>query len=329
MNKFKYYFILIITSLSLFSCSKDDNNSFTQEPLRDYGEQYAKDNDSIEKYLNTYYIEKITQAPGQPEDQDIKMTKIPVGGTQAPIMSLLNSPNFPKLLVRNVELHDITYKLYYLVLREGVGEKPTNVDGVYTTYKGTLLNETVFEQSYNQQDIWNLDGTGTRGVFVEGWRQIYPQFGKGTYVEYEDQNGVKDGTLRYYDFGAGVMFLPSGLAYYSSGSGLVPSYTPLVFSFKLYEIKRYDHDGDGILSYLEDLDGDRYLPLSSSVDSKEDSDGDGVPNYLDIDDDGDGYTTRSEITVNKVVTPFSLIPDCSGNTTNAARIKKHLDKNCH
>ena len=33
--------------------------------------------------------------------------------------------------------------------------------------------------------------------------------------------------------------------------------------------------------------------------------------------------------VNGLSIPFATIPDCSGNTTNANRIKKHLDKNCH
>ncbi|MFL9831589.1 FKBP-type peptidyl-prolyl cis-trans isomerase [Flavobacterium sp. ST-87] len=326
MNKFRYYFILIITTLSLFSCSKDDN-TIEEVPLRDYGEQHAKDNDSIEKYLNNYYIEEITDAPGEPQDQDIKMTKIPEGGTQESIMSLLNSPTFPKLLEKEIKLHDITYKLYYLVLREGVGEKPTNVDGVFADYKGTLLDGTVFDQSMNPQGLYNLDGyTQTAGVpVIRGWSEVFPEFKTGNYEE----SGLGDGTLVYKDFGAGVMFLPSGLAYYGSGSGSIPSYTPILFSFKLYELRRYDHDNDGIPSYLEDIDGDGYLPLSSSADMKDDSDGDGIPDYLDADDDGDGFLTRREITVNGKLIPFESIPDCSGNTTNPDRKKKYLDKNCY
>lgn len=326
MNKFRYYFILIITSLALFSCSKDDNNSIEEVPLRDYGEQYAKDNDSIEKYLNSYFIEEITDAPGQPEDQDIKMTKIPVGGTQASIMSLLNSPTFPKLLTRSIKLHEITYKIYYLVLREGVGEKPCDVDGIFATYKGTLLDQTIFDQSFDPQTLWNLDPTVAGSVFVEGWRQIFPQFRTGTYIE----SGLGDGTLTYNDFGAGVMFLPSGVAYYNSGQGSIPSYSPLVFSFKLYEVRRYDQDNDGIPSYLEDINGDGYVRTLPGGDTNpDDSDGDGIPNYLDIDDDGDKFTTRSEITIDGVVTPFASIPDCSGNIPTDTSKKKHLDSACH
>jgi len=318
MNKFKYYFILIITCLSLFSCSKDDN-SIEEVPLRDFGEQFAKDNDSIEKYLKTHYIEEIVNAPGEIRDQDVKLTKIPEGGTQVSILSLLNSSTFPKLLMKNVELHDITYKLYYLVLREGTGVKPTNVDGVYAAYKGALLDQTVFDQSTNPQGLYNLDGqTQSPGIpVIRGWAEVFPELRTGKYVE-SDKN---DGTLVYTDFGAGVMFLPSGLGYYV-GSGAIPAYTPILFNIKLYEVRRYDHDGDGIPSYLEDINGDGDV-------YNDDTDGDGIPDFRDIDDDGDGFTTRSEITINGVLTPFESIPDCSGNIPTDLKKKKHLDKNCH
>ena len=46
-----------------------------------------------------------------------------------------------------------------------------------------------------------------------------------------------------------------------------------------------DHDGDGVPSAQEDISGEL------------DTDGDGIPNYLDIDDDGDNILTRVEIEV--------------------------------
>jgi hypothetical protein len=62
----------------------------------------------------------------------------------------------------------------------------------------------------------------------------------------------------------------------------------------------------------------------------DDTDGDGIPNFYDADDDGDNYTTKLEIKdANGVVTPFAAIPDCSGNITSITRVKKYLDKNCH
>jgi hypothetical protein len=130
------------------------------------------------------------------------------------------------------------------------------------------------------------------------------------------------------------MFVPSGLAYFSAGSDAIPAYAPLVFSFKLYEINRLDHDGDGIQDFLEDLDGDRYTPyireLKKGVAIKDDTDADGVPDFYDVDDDGDNYTTKIEIKdANGDTYPFASIPGCDGNTTDPARIKKYLDKTCH
>ena len=319
MNKFRYYFILIITTLSLFSCSKDDN-AIEQVPLRDYGEQFTADNITIEEYLNTYTFEVIN-APGETRDQDINFTKIPAGGTARSIMSYLDSTTFPKLLSKEVELHDIKYKLYYLVLREGVGESPCNVDGVLTSYRGqylskntvdevTTLTPTQFEEIKYPQSFFNLYEV------VTGWSEVFPEFKTGGIP-----TEVGDGTVINNDFGAGVMFLPSGLGYYA-GNGRIPAYTPLIFSFKLYAINRLDFDNDGILSYLEDINGDGNV-------YNDDTDGDGKPDFNDPDDDGDGFLTRREITVNGKLIPFDLIPDCSGNTTDPDRKKKYLDKNCH
>ncbi|GIZ09433.1 FKBP-type peptidyl-prolyl cis-trans isomerase [Flavobacterium sp. UMI-01] len=298
MNKFKFYFILSITTLLLFSCSKDDN-TFVEEPPRDYGEQFTLDNEIIEAYLNSNYI-NITEAPGEQADQDVEITSVDNG--KGTIMSYLNSSTFPKLLTKEVPLNGITYKVYYLVLREGKGEKPTNVDDVLTSYKGHYLYQTTtndvtstsaifFEEVKYPQSMFNLYSD-----VIRGWGEIFHNFKTGDYVE-----GV-DGHVKYSDFGAGVMFLPSGLAYFSAGFGSIPTYSPLVFSFKLYALKRADQDGDGILSYLEDLNGDGYMndyrntvTYPSTIVNLDDTDGDGIPNYLDIDDDGDGYTTKLEI----------------------------------
>ena len=228
MNKFKYYFILIITSLSLFSCSKDDN-SVEVEPLRDFGEQFTADNITIEEYLNNYYLDLDFNDPNF-ADKDVVIKKITDLDTQSPIMDYLDSDTFPKLLSKNVELHGITYKLYYLVLREGIGEKPCNVDGVLAAYSGeylykstvnevTTLAPTPFEKVIFPQSFFNLYEV------ITGWSEVFPEFKTGgTPVS----NG--DGTVTYNNFGAGVMFLPSGLGYYNQGSGSIPSYTPSISS---------------------------------------------------------------------------------------------------
>lgn len=311
MNKFKFYFTVLIASFFLFSCSKDDDNNITVTPPRDFNEQYKTDIALIEEYLKNNYI-TVVNNPGKFDDQDITITKIPTGGTQPSIYSYLDAPSYPKLLVRNVKMHNVEggYKLYYLVLRPGVGVSPSNVDGVFTSYRGTYLSKsastatppselsaTFFEEVKFPQATLSLNNV------IVGWSEAFPQFKTGT-----SKINI-DGTVSYYDFGSGVMFLPSGLGYYNSGSGSIPAYSPLVFSIKLYNVQRLDQEPqpDGVLSYQEDLNNDGYIydyrntisyptPPEDKIRYADDTDKDGIPDFLDVDDDGDNYTTRLEIT---------------------------------
>ncbi|WP_188051199.1 FKBP-type peptidyl-prolyl cis-trans isomerase [Flavobacterium sp. GP15] len=334
MNKFKYYFILLITTVSLFSCSKDNNSNPEIIPPRDYAKQYATELNDIEKYLKENYIEVTV-------DQDVTIKKIPAGVAQPSIWSYKDNASFPKLLNREVKLHNIVYKLYYLVLREGVGESPTNVDEVFTTYRGEYLGNDVVNGVTNQTStkfeefIYEPQRANLFG-YIRGWKEVFPQFKTGN-------SALKDdGTVTYSDFGAGVMFIPSGLAYYNSANASIPAYSPLVFSFKLLGMQRLDHEyqnigqvavpiPDGIMSFQEDLDGDGYMwtkaELPDGAINPDDTDKDGIPDFLDTDDDGDGISTRKEITdPSGKLYSFNLIPGCDGKATDPARIKRHLIK---
>jgi hypothetical protein len=233
--------------------------------------------------------------------------------------------------------------LYYLVLREGEkdavsglgGDSPCNVDGVLASYKGTYLYRTVgtesapsainpvlFEEVTYPNDFLSLFET------ITGWGEVFPEFKTGTYKKHE-VNGIPDGTIDYSGFGAGVMFLPSGLAYYNTAKASIPAYSPLVFSFKLYDIQRLDQDNDGIPSYLEDLNNDGYMRVLPATDMNQyvdDTDKDGIPNFYDVDDDGDNYTTKLEIKnpATGLPYPFADIP-----TTCTPDKKIHLDITCH
>jgi len=337
MNKFKFYFILLITSITIFSCSKNDDSA-TVEPIRDYQTQYDAEIAIIEDYLKTNYI-TVTNAPGQTNDQDVVISKITDASTQPSIMSYLDAPTYPKLLKRPVKQNNVNYTLYYLVLREGKkdavtglgGVSPCNVDGVLTSYRGTYLSKTTatettpstitatqFEEVVLPNDFLSLFGT------IKGWGETFPQFKTGSYVS------NPNGTISYTDFGSGVMFIPSGLAYYSSGSFAIPAYSPLVFSIKLYEIQRLDQDGDGIPSYQEDLNGDGYMQFLLATDENpyaDDTDKDGTPDFYDVDDDGDNYTTKLEIKnpATGLPYPFASIPNCGTGTGK----KIHLEPTCH
>ena len=205
----------------------------------------------------------------------------------------------------------------------------------------TTIKSNQFEESVNPQNYFNLTNV------IRGWSEIFPQFKTGTYSGNPD--GVyppnPDGTTSYYNFGAGVMFIPSGLAYYGNSTGGIPAYSPLIFSFKLYEIQRVDQDADGIYSYQEDLststvsndgtvtytDGtpDGYVySMATGVVNHDDTDGDEIPDFLDVDDDGDFFTTASEIKnpITGDAYPFADIPTCGGSGNGK---KKYLDPTCH
>jgi hypothetical protein len=346
MSKIKFYFILLIATVGIVSCSKDKNDEVVVTPPRDYGTQNIADKAMIEEYLQKNYI-TVVNHPGLTDDQDVVIAKLDATHT----VSIWDQKDYT-LLNRKVELHGITYILYYLVLREGKGESPTNVDGAFVAYKGnylssvtestvTTITSTFFEENKFPigVDLYNT---------VRGWKEIFPQLKAGTYKS--NSNG--DGTVVYSDFGAGVMFIPSGLGYFSAAQTGIPAYSPLVFNVKLYEINRLDHEHyyvkdpntgrdvkvpvpDGIKSFQEDKNGDGYMWDKSELQNgvtvnPDDTDGDGIPDFLDRDDDGDDYATQGEVKdANGKIYPFDKIPDCSGNQDNAGRLKRYLDKDCH
>lgn len=325
MNKFKLYFLVISVTLILFSCNKEDD--VTIIPVRDYASQYETEIVTIENYLKTSYVKEVIDNPGFSDDQDVTIAKIPAGNT-----TLVSIWDDPRLTFKPVELHGITYKLYYLNLRQGDienGSSPCRVDNVLNAYAGSYLYD---DSETNDAGVTTIDIETTPfdrndypSIFfalndlIRGWQEILPLFNTGTY----DASANPNNPAIYQNFGAGVMFIPSGLGYYNSGTSSIPAYSPLIFTFKLYDLKRVDSDGDGIYSYQEDANGNGDI-------TDDDTDGDGTINIFDIDDDGDGVLTKNEIkNASGTTYSFNNIPDCSGDTTSPTRLKRHLDKDCY
>lgn len=312
MKLLKYILPIFILSLVVLSCEDDDDVAVV--PPRPFDEQYAADKDSIEHYLKTHYV-SVINAPGFTTDMDVAIFEIPDGGTQTPIWDM------PNLEIRTVDVttQDQIYDIYFLNLRQGVptNPKPCNFDSVFVSYRGTLLNGSQFDYVQVPSVMFRLEN------LIRGWGEILPQFNTGSY------STAGDGTTLFEDFGAGIMFLPSGLGYYNVSQVGIPAYSPLVFSFKLYEIERLDQDNDGIPTYLEQIPNDLgirdgYLTLA------DDTDGDGVPDFRDVDDDGDQILTRNEIKdAEGNLISYEDIPDCSGNTTDPNRVRKYLDPACN
>jgi hypothetical protein len=220
-------------------------------------EKQALDDDvTLIEYLQTHYL----------NDVDGGIYTIKNGETA--LMGQVETQNITK--------NEISYKLYYLKQVVGTTISPSRADSVLTTYTGMLLDSTVFD---SRSTLTWLPLTDV----IDGWSYGFTHFKGGTKVLNTDES------FYYENAGKGLLFIPSGLAYGNVGQSVIPPNSPLVFQITLNDVNIADHDNDGISSISEDLNGDGDV-------KNDDTDGDLIMNYLDVDDDGDGILTKDEDT---------------------------------
>lgn len=290
MRKGKVALFIFSLILGLVSCNKDDEgDDFVEVPVRDRAEQQVTDNDSIIGYLETHYYnsDAINALKPNVGIADIVITQLEEGETEAPAgHTLLKKGDDWAVEKHSVDFANTTYEFYVLKLNDGGGESPSFADEVRVRYEGYQLDGSVFDSAVTPVDFDLIE-------LVAGWRKVLPAFNASTSFEVGG-----DGLVNYNNHGVGVMFLPSGLGYFSTGTGGIPPYSPLVFKFDLLQkLKEGDHDNDGVPSYLEDLNGDGEFTLADPEDdtvTHDDTDGDFIPDYFDSDDDGDGVLTIDE-----------------------------------
>lgn len=273
----KLLFIVFI-GLGVFSCKPDDD-SVSITPPRDEGEVAAEDHAEILEFLETHSFVMVVN-PLNPNYEIIQFTTVEKGSDEA----LINS-DFLKQ--KTIKQNEVEYTLYYLKIREGAPTepKPTFADRAVATYRGQLLDLSVFDESVSPL-TFNLPGNDGNGGVIKGFAEAITEFRGAT-----DFTENPDGTIEFSDdFGIGAVFVPSGLGYFNQTIPGIPQYSPLVFTFQLYKTIQNDHDQDGIPSFYEDLNKDKYLV-------NDDADSDSIPNFLDADDDNDGIPTKDEIII--------------------------------
>ena len=245
--------LVFALAIVIFSCKDDDKF----KPF-DHAKQALIDDDSLVNYLETHYYNATLDS----------IKKVDNGQT----------PFSSNVQMRMVTEKDVEYKLYYIVSEEGVGYQPSKVDNVLPTYRGELLNGTIFDkrETIVTGNPWfNLTGV------VKGWTYGFPNFKGGTNIS------VSGAPIEFENYGKGFLFIPSGLAYLNRGSGTIPGNAPLIFKIELHYAAAADHDNDNVVSNDEDIDNDGDV-------TNDDTDEDGIPNYIDTDDDGDGTLTKDE-----------------------------------
>lgn len=273
-----YIVLVLLSPLLLASCDKDDDGRPEAIPERDRGEQEITDQEALEAYLEThFYNYEDFENPEAGFDYIVRFDTI--SGSNSDKTPLMESDLLEK---KTVKYREVDYSFYVLKVREGEGDRPTSSDSTYVAYQGEYLNGVMFDSSWSP--IW-FDLVNT----IPGFGQSLTEF-KGSAGGYEVN---PDGTTSWPDdYGVGAVFLPSGLGYFSTPPAGIRSYAPLIFSIRMYTVKEADHDGDGIPSHMEDIDGDGFV-------TNDDTDGDRIPNYMDTDDDGDFTPTREEIQINE------------------------------
>lgn len=293
--KLKNIFGVALAISCIWSC-KNDDDQIEVVPPRSIIEVSAEDDAEIVSFLKTHFF-NYEDFQNPPADFDYKIVFDTIAGDNSDKVSIYDSNDLEGIEfgseVISVKSSDFgisdeeeaDHTLYYLVARQGAEEgKPTIGDNVYLRYEGLLLDGTLFDASTNQPVQFNLS-TVVRG-FGNGME--YFQTGMGPI-----ENG--DGTVSYEGYGVGAIFMPSGLAYFNNTSGsIISSYSPLIFKVDAFAYEEdTDYDGDGIPSYLEDVDGDGNLNNDNTdVETEFTS---YFANYNDPDDDGDGILTIEEI----------------------------------
>lgn len=310
MNFRKIGLYILCLTIGFVSCKKDDSTDTEAFEERDRLEQQVSDMDSINKYLaNHYYNSDEIASLSNPGIKDLVFTKLDEGASVPVGYTLLKDAL--GLEKKSINYADIDYEFYVLTINQGGGnDTPTFADNARVIYEGFTLDDAIFDSAVNPVtfDLTSL---------IPGWRKVLPQsfFTAESFVE------SGDGVVNYMNRGVGVMFLPSGLAYYSNATSSISSYTSIIFKFELLNMSQNDHDFDGVPSYLEDLDGDgEYIVnfINTKDETDDDTDGDGSPNYLDQDDDGDGILTINEDINND--------GDPTNDDSNGNGIPNYLDK---
>lgn len=315
--------LLCFGTILFNACNKEDTPTSS---LRDRQVVYDENIIEIREYLQSNYL----------DISDFSVKEIDAGQTSIwddtnyPLESIPVKNDIRRTLYTDGEgTDDVNYELYYIKINEGGGVAPTSLDSTFVAYKGWNLNNVVFDQ--NNTGRWFTFPEPNMSS-ISGFRQILSE------IKTEGSYSVGgDGVVTHYDYGDIIVFIPSGLAYFGTTLTNISAYSPIAFRIKLFSRKERDHDGDRVLSNYEDFsydnNGDRIYGIDGDNDFfNDDTDGDKTPDFLDVDDDGDGYLTKYEIRYEVSGQPgvydyydYSSIPTCNGT------LKKHLDPSpgCH
>lgn len=143
-----------------------------------------------------------------PVDAHADVREIPIGERNQRLGAAFLEENSKKPGV-----HMLPSGLQYKILQEGSGTYPTPTDFVTVNYRGTLIDGTEFDSSYNH----HAPGTFAMNAVIPGWREALEHM----------QPGAK-----------WTIYVPPNLAYGKKGAGrLIGPHATLIFDVELISIK--------------------------------------------------------------------------------------------
>ena len=101
--------------------------------------------------------------------------------------------------------------LQYEIIKEGRGPVPTEANTVKVNYKGTLINGTVFDSSYDRKEPTTFGVTQV----IPGWTEALKLMPVGSKWK---------------------VYIPYNLAYGGQDRGTIPPFSNLIFEVELLEI---------------------------------------------------------------------------------------------
>jgi len=124
------------------------------------------------------------------------------------------------LIAQYLQEHNITVEptasgLYYIETKAGKGANPVKGNQCTVHYRGTLMDGTQFDASYDRNEPFAFQ-LGM-GQVIAGWDEAIGMMKRG---------------------GKATLLLPSSIAYGERGAGeMIPPFTPLVFEVELLDFK--------------------------------------------------------------------------------------------
>lgn len=103
--------------------------------------------------------------------------------------------------------------LQYEVLKEGAGTKPTANDTVVVNYRGSLIDSTEFDNSYDRGEPLSIH----LGSVIKGWTEGVQLMSPGAKYKF---------------------YIPQELGYGLRNAGQIPAGSALIFEIELLEVRR-------------------------------------------------------------------------------------------